>query len=269
MVYHDSFKETQPQAIFFDIDGTLVSFETQSIPASAKTAIHRLKDKGIKVIISTGRDYRCINNLEDLEFDGYITTNGTVCIDSTGKIIAQHPIPKESLDKLALFLKERSFPCVFVTDKGIFINCIDEHVQPVYQLIKLPIPPVKDVLEIIEHDVFQISAFMDSDLETELLEHVLTDCDSARWHPAFTDFNAKNISKATGMDEFMTYFGIEGKHTMAFGDGGNDISMLKHATIGIAMGNAAEHVKAVADYVTNSVDDDGIINALKYFHVLS
>ena len=269
LLYPNNYREIQPKAIFFDIDGTLVSFKTKSVPESTKTSIHQLKEKGVKVIISTGRALNCISNLDDLEFDGYITLNGTICLDSTRKIIAQHPIPKESLGKLSLFLEEKPFPCVFVTNKEIFINCINEQIQPVYQLINLPIPPVKDIAEIMKHDIFQISAFMDSELETEFLDHVLTGCDSARWHPAFTDFNVKHISKATGMDELMTYFGIEGQSTMAFGDGGNDISMLKHATMGIAMGNAADHVKTVAGYVTDSVDDDGIVNALKYFHVFS
>jgi P-type E1-E2 ATPase len=61
---------------------------------------------------------------------------------------------------------------------------------------------------------------------------------------------------------------MEGACTMAFGDGGNDIPMLKHATIGIAMKNAAFHVKAVADYLTDAVDEDGVMNALKYFKIL-
>lgn len=254
-----------PHAIFFDIDGTLVSFKTHSIPASTKTAICQLKDKGIKVIIATGRGFPEINNLEDLKFDGYITANGTVCLDSSGKIIVQHLIPKENLCKFASILKEKPFPCLFMTNKGGFFNLLNEQIQSVYQLINLPIPPIRDVDEIIEHGVFQISAFVDQEQETKFLNHVLTHCDSSRWHPSFTDFHIKNISKATGMDFFMEYFGMEGNSTMAFGDGGNDIAMLKHASIGVAMGNAADFVKAVADYVTDSVDDDGIYNALKYY----
>lgn len=55
---------------------------------------------------------------------------------------------------------------------------------------------------------------------------------------------------------------------MAFGDGGNDIPMLKHVGLGVAMGNAAPHIQAVADYITASVDDDGILKALQHFHIL-
>ena len=257
------------RAIFFVIDGTLVSFKTHSIPESAKSAIRQLKKKGIKVFISTGRAFYDINNLEDLEFDGLITANGTYCVDSKGEIIAQHLLSKENLGKLASFLEERPFSCTFVTNNGNFINYTDDSTQPVYQLVNLPVPPIKPVLEIIEHNVFQLSAFINLELEAELLTHVLTDCGSSRWHPSFVDFNAKNCNKATGMDNFLTHFNIEREHTMVFGDGGNDISILKHAATGIAMGNASDEVKAVADYVTDSVDEDGISNALKYFGILS
>ena len=66
------------KAIFFDIDGTLVSFETHKIPASTQEALKTLRDKGIKIFIATGRPQCLINNLGDLEFDGYITVNGTL-----------------------------------------------------------------------------------------------------------------------------------------------------------------------------------------------
>jgi Cof subfamily protein (haloacid dehalogenase superfamily) len=256
------------KAIFFDIDGTLVSFKTHSIPASTKKAIYQLKKKGIKVIISTGRAFRNIDNLEDLEFDGFITANGSCCLDPKGEIIVQYLLSKENLGNLAYFLEEKPFPCTFMTNKGNFISCTDDLTRSVYQLVNLPTPPVKSVFEIIGHDVFQLSAFINRELETKLLTHILTDCEGSRWHPSFVDFNAKNCNKATGMDNFLTYFDIDREHTMVFGDGGNDISILKHAAIGIAMGNANDEVKAAANYVTDSVDEDGISNALKYFNIL-
>ena len=257
-----------PQAIFFDIDGTLVSFKTHTIPASAKTAINLLKDKGIKVIISTGRSLSDIDNLEDLEFDGYITANGTYCIDSKGEIIAQHFLSRESLDKLARYLEEKPFPCAFNTKKGNFINYTDDdRLLALRQLVNVPVPPVKPVSELIEYEVFQLGVFVDLESEVEL-SSILTDCNFSRWHPNFTDITAKNCDKATGMDCFLTYFNIGHEYTMAFGDGGNDISMLKHAAISVAMGNASDAVKAVADYVTDSVEEDGIFNALKYFNFI-
>jgi len=256
------------KAIFFDIDGTLVSFKTHSIPPSVIEAIHRIRQKGIKVIIATGRSPYDIRQIEDIDFDGFITSNGAYCIDVKGEVIAYHPISKESLDRLAVYSKAKPFPCSFVTDKGNYINYIDAMMVAFSKLVNIPLPPVKPLAEILEHTVFQIDAFIESDCEAELLNHVLTDCIACRWHPHFADFNPACCSKATGMDRFMTHFGIEDGQTMAFGDGGNDIAMLQHATIGVAMGNAKDPVKKAADYVTDSVDNDGIINALKHFNII-
>jgi len=73
---------------------------------------------------------------------------------------------------------------------------------------------------------------------------------------------AKGTNKATGIDEICKYYGIDISETMAFGDGGNDIAMLKHAGVGVAMGNASDEVKGYADMITDSVDDDGIAKIL-------
>jgi Cof subfamily protein (haloacid dehalogenase superfamily) len=95
-----------------------------------------------------------------------------------------------------------------------------------------------------------------------------TGCEFGRWHPAFVDITAKGNTKQNGIDQFIKHFGFKLEETMAFGDGGNDIGMLRHAGIGIAMGNAKDDVKAVADYVTDTVDEDGIYKAMKHFGII-
>ena len=92
---------------------------------------------------------------------------------------------------------------------------------------------------------------------------VLKNCDAHRWHPDFADIISKGNSKSTGIDAMLAHYGIKLDESMAFGDGGNDISMLKHAGIGVAMGNASEEVKKSADFVTASVDEDGVALMLK------
>lgn len=89
-----------------------------------------------------------------------------------------------------------------------------------------------------------------------------------RWHPAFVDVTARGNTKQNGIDQIIRHFGIRLEETMAFGDGGNDIGMLRHAGIGVAMGNAEDDVKAAAEYVTTSVDEHGIANALKRFGII-
>ena len=97
---------------------------------------------------------------------------------------------------------------------------------------------------------------------------IMSGCEATRWYPSFTDVVPAGSSKRIGIDKVIEYFGISLNETMAFGDGGNDIAMLKHAGIGIALGNADDEVKNSADYVTTSVDDDGVVNALKHFGLM-
>ena len=88
------------KAIFFDIDGTLVSFETHRVPESAIEAIHRVRRSGIKVFIATGRPLPFINNLGELEYDGIVSVNGGCCTTAEGKIISKRLVPHEDIDRL-------------------------------------------------------------------------------------------------------------------------------------------------------------------------
>ena len=96
----------------------------------------------------------------------------------------------------------------------------------------------------------------------------LPHCEVTRWHPLFADIIPRGSSKQVGIDKIAEYFGIGIDECIAFGDGGNDISMLRHAGIGVAMGNATDEVKQNADYVTTPIDDGGILYALKHFNIL-
>ena len=94
------------------------------------------------------------------------------------------------------------------------------------------------------------------------------ECVSSRWSPLMADINMCGVTKASGMDVFLRHYGIDRSRSMAFGDGGNDVAMLRAAGAGVAMGNACDEALAAADYVTASVDDDGIRRALEHFGVI-
>ena len=103
--------------------------------------------------------------------------------------------------------------------------------------------------------------------EERIIMPHLTGCISSRWYPDFIDITAQNVDKGYGLLSIAFHQGIKIEDTMAFGDGGNDIPMLEYAGIGVAMGNASEEVQRHADFVTSGVDDEGIVHALKHFHI--
>ena len=112
------------KALFFDIDGTLVSFNTHKIPASTIQAITKAKQQGIQVYISTGRPYSLINNLQEIShlIDGYITVNGAYCF--IGKqLISCNPIPTEDVLTLIRLADEMNFACMVVGEKDLSGTC--------------------------------------------------------------------------------------------------------------------------------------------------
>ncbi|MBB4035621.1 hypothetical protein GGR21_001514 [Dysgonomonas hofstadii] len=257
------------KAIFFDIDGTLLSFKTHALSQSTIDAINSVKQKGIKVILATGRLLKQIKNLGDIEFDGFITVNGSCCITTEGQVIGKRLIPREELESLLSYQeKVMQFPFAFMVQEGSCVNYVDDTVKLISDLVKVPVPPVKDLRAMIDEEILQINLYVDKPTEDKIMREALISCESSRWHPVFADVNVKSTNKRVGIDEFLHYYNIEKSETMAFGDGGNDIEMLKHVGIGVAMGNAGDDVKAAADYITDSVDDNGVANALRHFGLI-
>ena len=255
------------KAVFFDIDGTLVSFKTHRVPDSAKRAIAALRAKGVRVFIASGRQLLAINNLEDLQFDGYVTLNGGYCIVGE-QVIYKHSMPSEDMVSLVQYMEEREdFPCIFVHENAFCINYTDERTDEVFRLLNFPQPPTLPLREAATGDIFQLVAFFTKEQEKAIMA-VMPHCEATRWNPLFSDVIPKGSSKQVGVDKMLDYFGISLDESMAFWDGGNDVLMLKHVGIGVAMGNAEDEVKRAADYVTDSVDEDGVEKALRHFGVI-
>lgn len=255
------------KAIFFDIDGTLVSFKTHHIPPSAIRAIIATKAKGIKIYISTGRPLSLINNLDEIKpyIDGYITTNGALCL-SENKIISCTPIPHQDVQTLIRFSDLIGFPCMIVGEKDLIMYNSNENTERIFRQM-LNVQNLKESNQtdyILQQRILQLTPVISETVEQKIMPY-LKESVACRWYPDFADITAQDANKGKGLSDIISQQGINIKETMAFGDGGNDISIIKKAGIGIAMGNANQTLKNVADYITTSVDDNGIYNALKHF----
>ena len=257
------------KAIFFDIDGTLVSFKTHQVPQETKDAIKRLRENGIKVFVATGRMLKMVDVLNDIEFDGYITYNGSCCVDSTKEnVIFKSTVPQDELEALAQRLKNDPFPVSFMCRDEMYVNYMDPLVTQVAQVVEVLPPVVRPVEEIIKEDVFQLCIYVDEPKLQQIIDETLPGCVGMRWIELFADVNVKGMNKQFGIDRVLEYFNIPLECAMAFGDGGNDIPMLQHVPYSVAMGNAGDHVKATAKYVTEHVDEGGLAKALERFGLL-
>lgn len=258
------------RVVFFDIDGTLVSFHTHRIPESTLSAVKVLREKGIKVYIATGRPSLFIDNLGDMAFDGMVTVTGAHCLSADGTVIAHTPVPQADIERIIAYQQMNSdaYPVLFVCTDEAFITSVNDDVRSVLSQLNVAVPPVLPAEMACEKSVLQLISFFRPEDEERYMRTLMPGCTSTRWHPLFTDVVAAGVSKSAGIDSVLCYEGIALDEAMAFGDGGNDVSMLSHVGVGVAMGNASPQVQAAACYVTDTVDNDGVAKALHHFGLL-
>ena len=254
------------KAIFFDIDGTLVSFQTHEVSEHTKKALARLRENGIRIFVATGRGKDGLGCLKGIDFDGYITLNGQYCFVHD-KVIYENTIRKDELQILLDEIEKDPFPCGFTMEHNKIFNYRDERVDHIHTITQNDNHPAGDVSHIIDEKIYQCMCFIDENKEKELLKK-LVHCTSARWYPTFCDISPIGGTKQNGIDQLLKYYDIDLSETMAFGDGGNDIQMLEHVHTAVAMGNATEELKKIADYVSDDVDHEGIEKALQHYHLV-
>lgn len=255
------------RAIFFDVDGTLISYNTHTIPPSALNALEKLRAKGIKLFVATGRHSTEAEILSRyFKFDGFVSLNGQICYDEEG-IFYKQSLPKEDVATVVEYVQENELPCHFVRQEYIFTNLINHKVLEMCQLVDVSVPRLESADSALKTDIYQIVAHMDKHQEQQLFART-KGVEATRWHPDFFDIVPKGGSKRVGIEKMLLHCGIPKKYTMAFGDGENDIPMFEAVQTSIAMGNASPVVQARANFVTKGVDEDGIVHALRHFKLV-
>lgn len=273
MIIESREEMTKIKAIFFDIDGTIRSFKTKTIPENTKATLLALREKGIKIFVATGRapfHVTFLDELLDFKFDGYVTINGQYCYLTTGEVLNDQVLSKEDIQNVLPIFKEKNLACDFALLDGAFMNLKNDRVKWLEDELGDSERFIVDdnaYEKALSEKVYQLNVFVSEEEEDKFMGY-MPNSKTARWTSHFTDVIPKDGGKNRGIDAMINHFGIKLEETMAFGDGGNDIDMLKHAGIGVAMENAREDVKEIADFITTSVDDDGITYALKYYGVL-
>lgn len=257
------------RALFFDIDGTLKDLKYHKIPESTTIALREAKLRGNKIFIATGRSNTIVDlpGLPKEVIDGYVALNGAVCL-ADGRPVSLTKIPAETVKALSEICKERKLTALFITIDGMKVaNCDAGFIKGFQEFFHLQPIAETDFDSMYDKDIYQMTVFFDVEVEKELKPQ-FPDLEFNRWFPSFADITYTGVDKALGLGVMARHFDIPIEDTIAFGDGGNDIPMLKAAGIGVAMGNASDEVKANADYVTARVDDDGIYKALKALEII-
>jgi Cof subfamily protein (haloacid dehalogenase superfamily) len=251
------------KVVFTDIDGTLFSHVTNRIPESAIRAFQEMQRRGIKVFLCSGRNYYLIRKtglLNIVKPDGIVMMNGAaVAIGNV--LIYKYPIPPDVVDAMIKFSYRLKFGLTLIEENEGHINFIDDRVIDAHAKYGTRFPQPRKFPIPYDRVVYQMIAFCDDFDEQLFLPH-LRDCKAARWDEYAVDIMPRDSDKAKGIMAALEYYGLNQDNALSIGDGNNDIEMLLFTGTSVAMGNALPDVKAVADYVTADIDDDGWAKAM-------
>lgn len=252
--------------IFFDIDGTLVNYGSQSISKPVIESLRKLQQKGIKLFLATGRPNFVIPKFEGIQFDGALAFNGAYCFDQNN-VLYKNPIQKNELIKIRKNAQKMNKSIAYASTDQMVCDYYQENLDRYFKMAGQSCPSSKDINEFIEKDIYQMMVATTSKEDPYLLEGI-QNLKSVRWVDFATDIIPSNGGKEVAIQKILSYYGFKQDETMAFGDGGNDAEMLRYVKIGVAMDNAMPEAKEAADYITKDVKEDGIVYALKAFHLI-
>ncbi len=267
--------ERKEKVLVLDIDGTLTD-SNKEITLSTKEAILDIMREGHKVILASGRPTpgmrRYEQELELEKYGGYlISYNGGRIVDCrSGEILYQRTLPLTVLPDLYSFANRNG--CGLVTYLGSTVISAfepDEYIKLEARINGLPIKPVEHFVDFVDFEIHKCLMTADAGraavFEKELQEKYGQWVGVYRSEPFFIEIMPPNVNKATSLERLLEAIGQRQENTVCCGDGFNDICMIKYGRVGVAMGNAQPEVKAAADYITATNDEDDLVQAIDEF----
>lgn len=253
-------------AIFFDIDGTLRDVQTGEVPQSAVAAVRRLRDAGCFLGIASGRSMPEIedNIREIVDWDAYVCLNGQEVHTSRDGKIYGVLLPDEIVRGCLAVAEKAGRPVQLVSDDGSmpYLTAVpDETIREAYGVFGIKVPEVKRYAG---EPITAVMVFGKHENDFGEYEKiggigVYPGADKDTQGAVYADIALDGISKYSGIKKVLDRYGISGY--IAFGDSCNDIEMMRHAKISVAMGGAHREIEAAATHHTGTVAEDGIASA--------
>ena len=261
--------------IVLDLDGTLTNNKKEITPRT-KEALMKAQAKGVKIVLASGRPtYGIMPLAEELELKkngGFILAfNGGKIIDcSDCRTIFEQKLDETLVPLLYHAAKEAGMQILTYQGEGIAAtDKNDKYVQEEARINKMPVEEYDDFLQQLVYPVNKCLIVGDPaplhQLEIKLKKELEGRMDVYRSADYFLECVPLGIDKARSLDRLIITLGITKEEVIACGDGYNDLSMINFSGLGVAMSNAADDIKAQADYVTLSNEEDGIAHVVDKF----
>ena len=266
----------EPAVLFFDVDGTLTSFDPDDMTDKDFSAVrpsqtvveafHALRDAGHKAFICTGRPLWLIaDSLRALDPAGIVAMAGAT-LEVEGRVVHEDCFDEDVIAELARRVVDAGIEVFFESNAATFA------LEPVgveqSSLIGTSVVHSAEEMRVDGSlrvgkvclsvpSLARVAGFIDREFEL---------CNTGGQN---RELSPKGIDKGVGVARALAYLGREGNaRTFGFGDSGNDLGMLAAVETAVAMGNAMPEVKALADYVTDDVAHDGTVTAMRHFGLI-
>lgn len=276
--------------IFLDVDGTLVDYHNR-IPESAIRAIRQARENGHLVYVCTGRSRAEMQpELWEIGLDGMIGGNGSY-VEHQGKIVMHQLLSEEDSRAIVDWLHERGLEFYLESNNGLFASeNFRERAREtlrIYSMNKgktageVATQEVEDVMhgmifdgQLYRNDLNKVSFVLDSYQDhldsKQAFPQLVANTWGGRGESAlFGDLGVKDIDKAHAISVLLDHLGASQADSIAFGDAKIDISMLDYCAVGVAMGNGGAEILAMADMITDDVEEDGLYNAFEKLGLLA
>lgn len=266
------------KAVFLDIDGTLANHRGV-VPDSARDAVRRARANGHLMFVCTGRSLAELwDHIMDVGFDGVIAAAGGY-VEYEGEVLSHVSVPVEQVRRVVEYFDARGVQYFLEANSGLYGS---PHLRE--RLNELAFAGVTDetILAELEKGIgpFIDSVIVDADpMRDDINKISFLDCgvtlDEVRgqfgdvftlipatvpvFGPNSGELAIPGVHKADAIQLLIDHIGVDVTDTMAYGDGHNDLEMLTHVAVGVAMADAVPELLAVADEITGAADDDGLL----------
>jgi len=260
--------------IALDVDGTLNSSAHKILPETQQALI-AAQAKGLKVVLASGRPtpgmMRLARELELEKFGGFILSynGGRITNVKTGEIIHEVFLTPAQAHEIYDLAKANQVNIMAYDGEDIITEDDDEYIQIEAHINEMPLRKTTNFKKAVVNNTIKTLTTGDPEkialVEADYLQKFGDRFSICRSMPFFLEVMPNGINKAASLKRLLTTLAMTADDLVACGDGFNDVEMVKFAGFGVAMGNAVAEVKAVANYVTRSNDDNGIVDVIEKF----